>query len=73
MEDIVRAVLDSNILARAARPSTGPAREVLTRLRTPPHSLIASPFPLQAKGLKRIARSGEWLPALPAGGVPAKP
>jgi hypothetical protein len=44
MEDVVRAVLDSNILARAAKPSTGPAREVLTRLRTPPHALIASPF-----------------------------
>jgi putative PIN family toxin of toxin-antitoxin system len=44
MEAVVRAVLDSNILARAAKPSTGPAREVLTRVRTPPHCLVASPF-----------------------------
>jgi predicted nucleic acid-binding protein len=44
MEDVVRAVLDSNILARAAKPSAGPAHEVLARVRALPHCLIVSPF-----------------------------
>jgi putative PIN family toxin of toxin-antitoxin system len=44
VEDVVRAVLDSNILARAVKPSPGPAREVLTRVRVLPHGLIVSPF-----------------------------
>jgi putative PIN family toxin of toxin-antitoxin system len=44
MAIVIRAVLDTNILARAARPGTGPAREVLTRVRSEPHCLLVSPF-----------------------------
>jgi putative PIN family toxin of toxin-antitoxin system len=44
MAIVIRAVLDTNILARAAKPGTGPAREVLTRVRSQPHCLIVSPF-----------------------------
>jgi putative PIN family toxin of toxin-antitoxin system len=37
-------VLDTNILARAARGGTGPAAELLTRVADPAHVLILSPF-----------------------------
>ena len=44
MEEMIRAVLDSNILARAAKRSNGPAREVLSGIRSHPHCLVVSPF-----------------------------
>lgn len=40
----MRVVLDTNILARAARPGGGPAAEVLTRVRAEPHRLVISSF-----------------------------
>jgi putative PIN family toxin of toxin-antitoxin system len=40
----MRAVLDSNILARAVPGRTGPARELLQLLALPPHVLITSPL-----------------------------
>lgn len=50
----MRAVLDSNILARAANNPRGPAGELLARFRTIEHVLIASPFILQE--LDRVLR-----------------
>lgn len=50
----MRAVLDSNILARAASPSLGPAREVLDRLSAPPHVLVLSAFIISE--LSRVLR-----------------
>lgn len=38
----MRIVLDSNVLARAARPVLGPAREVLFRSVEEPHVLLLS-------------------------------
>jgi putative PIN family toxin of toxin-antitoxin system len=40
----MRIVLDSNVLARAARPFPGPAREVLVRSTEEPHVLLLSAF-----------------------------
>jgi predicted nucleic acid-binding protein len=40
----MRVVLDTNILARAARGGTGPASEFLTRIADPAHVLVLSPF-----------------------------
>lgn len=40
----MRIVLDTNILARAAGPSQGPAREALLRSAAPPHVLVLSAF-----------------------------
>lgn len=38
----MRVVLDTNVLARATKSASGPAREVLTLLMEPPHRLITS-------------------------------
>jgi putative PIN family toxin of toxin-antitoxin system len=40
----MRIVLDTNILARAARGGTGPAAEVLVQVADPAHVLVLSPF-----------------------------
>jgi putative PIN family toxin of toxin-antitoxin system len=40
----MRAVLDSNVLARAVYSVGGPAEEAVRRLRAPPHVLIVSEF-----------------------------
>jgi putative PIN family toxin of toxin-antitoxin system len=40
----MRVVLDTNILVRAAKPTFGPAAEVVRRLKSGPHTLIASPY-----------------------------
>src|SRR5438067_307192 len=40
----MRVVLDTNVLARAARGGTGPAAEVLRFIALPPHTFILSPF-----------------------------
>ena len=40
----MRIVLDNNVLARAARPVLGPAREVLVRCTEDPHVLLISAF-----------------------------
>ena len=40
----MRIVLDSNVLARAAKPVPGPAREVLIRCTEEPHVLLLSAF-----------------------------
>jgi uncharacterized protein len=40
----MRVVLDTNILARAARGGTGPAAELLVRFADPAHVLVLSPF-----------------------------
>jgi putative PIN family toxin of toxin-antitoxin system len=40
----MRVVLDTNVLARAARGGTGPAAEVLRLIMVPPHIFILSPF-----------------------------
>src|SRR5687767_10462403 len=40
----MRALLDTNILARAARGGTSPAAELLRRLASSPHVLVISPF-----------------------------
>ncbi len=40
----MRIVLDSNVLARAARPVLGPAREVFLRCTQEPHVLLLSAF-----------------------------
>lgn len=40
----MRIVLDSNVLARAASPVLGPAREVLIRCSEEPHVLLLSAF-----------------------------
>jgi putative PIN family toxin of toxin-antitoxin system len=47
----MRAVLDTNILARAATPGDSPAREVFKRLSQPPHLVILSPFLLSELSL----------------------
>jgi hypothetical protein len=39
----MRAVLDTNILARAVPGKTGPAREVLELLAVSPHVLVTAP------------------------------
>jgi hypothetical protein len=39
---MMRIVLDSNILARPAVNSTGPAAEVLDRMQQPDHVLVAA-------------------------------
>jgi predicted nucleic acid-binding protein len=40
----MRIVLDTNILARAARGGTGPAAELLRIVMLSPHTFILSPF-----------------------------
>jgi putative PIN family toxin of toxin-antitoxin system len=50
----MRAVLDSNVLARAVYSAGGPAEEVVRRLTAPPHVLILSEFLLQE--LRRVLR-----------------
>jgi uncharacterized protein len=50
----MRVVLDTNILARAAFSQFGPAGELLERIRSPDHSLIASEFILAE--LNRVLR-----------------
>lgn len=40
----MRIVLDTNVLVRAARPSSGPAREALKLITTGPHVLVLSAF-----------------------------
>jgi putative PIN family toxin of toxin-antitoxin system len=50
----MRAVLDTNILARAARGGSGPAAELLTRTADPAHVLVLSPFLLLE--LSRVLR-----------------
>lgn len=40
----MRVVLDTNILARAARGGSGPAAELLTRMADPVQVLVLSPF-----------------------------
>src|ERR1700719_944274 len=40
----MRVVLDTNVLARAARGGTGPAAELLRIVALPPHTFILSPF-----------------------------
>jgi len=51
----MRAVLDTNILARSAYSLAGPAAAVLDRLGKPGHTLIASPFLLDEVG--RVLRN----------------
>lgn len=50
----MRIVLDSNVLARAARPVLGPARELLFRCTEEPHLLLLSAFILSE--LRRVLR-----------------
>ncbi len=54
----MRIVLDSNVLARAARPVLGPAREVLIRSTEDPHVLVLSAFMIselrRVLGYKRV-------------------
>jgi putative PIN family toxin of toxin-antitoxin system len=50
----MRAVLDSNVLARAVYATGGPAEEVVQRLAAPPHVLIVSAFLLTE--LRRVLR-----------------
>jgi putative PIN family toxin of toxin-antitoxin system len=50
----MRIVLDSNVLARAARPVPGPAREVLIRSTENPHVLLLSAF--MVSELRRVLR-----------------
>ena len=50
----MRIVLDTNVLARAAIPSSGPAREALLRCLQDPHVLIMSGFIVSE--LSRIMR-----------------
>lgn len=40
----MRVVVDTNVLARAARGGTGPAAEVLRLVMVAPHTFILSPF-----------------------------
>jgi putative PIN family toxin of toxin-antitoxin system len=40
----MRAIVDSNVLARATYSAGGPAAEVVRKLTEPPHLLIVSPF-----------------------------
>jgi putative PIN family toxin of toxin-antitoxin system len=46
----MRAVLDSNVLARAVYSAGGPAEEAVRRLTAPPHVLIVSNFILTELG-----------------------
>lgn len=46
----MRVVLDTNVLARAVRGGTNPARQALEALLTQPHALIASEFLLNELG-----------------------
>jgi putative PIN family toxin of toxin-antitoxin system len=48
----MRAVVDSNVLARAVYSVGGPAEEVVRRLTAPPHVLVVSDFLL--KELRRV-------------------
>ncbi|MBS0265479.1 MAG: putative toxin-antitoxin system toxin component, PIN family [Planctomycetes bacterium] len=50
----MRVVLDTNILARPSFSTSGPAAELLERLRSPEHELIASEFILTE--LDRVLR-----------------
>jgi len=50
----MRIVLDSNVLARAARPYLSPAREVLLRCMEEPHVLLLSAFIVSE--LRRVLR-----------------
>jgi len=50
----MRAVLDSNVLARAMYGVGGPAEESVRRLTAPPHVLIVSEFLLRE--LRRVLR-----------------
>ena len=50
----MRAVLDSNVLARAMYSLGGPAEEVVRRLTVPPHVIIVSEFLLNE--LRRVLR-----------------
>jgi putative PIN family toxin of toxin-antitoxin system len=50
----MRVLLDSNILARAAKGGSGPAVELLRRLILPPHVFISSAFVLSE--LSRVLR-----------------
>ena len=50
----MRIVLDSNVLARAARPVRGPAREALLRCTEEPHVLVLSAFIVSE--LRRVLR-----------------
>jgi putative PIN family toxin of toxin-antitoxin system len=50
----MRIVLDSNVLARAARPVLGPAREVFLRSTEEPHVLVLSGFIISE--LRRVLR-----------------
>jgi predicted nucleic acid-binding protein len=50
----MRAVLDSNVLARAVYSIGGPAEEAVRRLAAPPHVLIVSQFLLTE--LRRVLR-----------------
>jgi putative PIN family toxin of toxin-antitoxin system len=56
----MRAVLDSNVLARALYSVGGPAEECVQRLGSPPHVLIVSKFLLEevrrALGYPRLKR-----------------
>jgi putative PIN family toxin of toxin-antitoxin system len=40
----MRVLLDTNVLVRANKRATGPAREVLIRVSSAPHTLVMSPF-----------------------------
>lgn len=42
----MRVLLDTNVLVRANKRATGPARELLARLCEAPHALVTSPFML---------------------------
>lgn len=50
----MRIVLDTNVLARAAQPTSGPARDVLIRCTEDPHVLLLSAFILAE--LHRVLR-----------------
>ena len=50
----MRAVLDSNVLARALYSVGGPAEEAVRRLTAPPHVLVVSSFLLEE--LRRVLR-----------------
>lgn len=54
MAAVNRAVLDTNVLARAARGGDGAAAELVRRLTQPPHVLVLSPFLLAE--LTRVLR-----------------
>jgi putative PIN family toxin of toxin-antitoxin system len=48
----MRAVLDTNVLVRATKSGTGPAREVLLSFQSPNHVLLLSPWMLEE--LRRV-------------------